>query len=168
MSKRSRIVSLVLVSLKRTNLKSHKNFDLCLSVGWSSPGDGGISDMQYCIITRSWFQLASGKEMSVFFLIIFPLLNLRLKNNCGELTTQVIVATELSFTESMALIQSKCKMQHSLFIQKIRRAAEPSPVDAWQVYRSSWCCGPKEVSLKIARKAGREAGRKEGRKEDTL
>lgn len=59
--------------------------------------------------------------MSVFFpyhISIVKFQAKKKKNNWGELITQVIIAIEFSFTEVMAVIQSKCKIQHSLFIQE--------------------------------------------------
>lgn len=50
--------------------------------------------------------------MSLFFSCHLPLLNFNLKANW-----KIIFVTELSITEAMAIIQSKCKMQQSLFIQ---------------------------------------------------
>lgn len=81
--------------------------------------DPGISDMQHYIITCSWFQLVPGKAMSVFFpyhLSIVKFQAKKSKNNWGELITQVIIAIEFGFAEVMAVIQSKYKIQHSLFI----------------------------------------------------
>lgn len=83
--------------------------------------DPGRSDTQHYIITSSWFQLVPGKAMSVFFPYHISIVKFQAKkknNNWGELITQVIIAIEFSFTEVMAVIQRKCKIQHSLFIQE--------------------------------------------------
>lgn len=51
--------------------------------------------------------------MPLFFSCHLPLLNFNLKAN-----RRIIIVTELGITEAMAITQSKCKMQQSVFIQE--------------------------------------------------